>query len=144
MSGTAVIDTAQREIRTYLEHHAGEAVRPVPLAQKLGMRDIRVVRAALKRLAEGGELVSCVVIKDGAQDHEYRLAAGRRSRHAAQSRVQPELVERAAPARQLGDSIAHDGRSEVRARFHRGEAPADAKGQRSDDRAAGAAHTSAC
>lgn len=69
-------DTAQAEIRKYLSRHAAEAVRPVPLAQRLGLRDIRVVRAVLLKMANAGELVSCTVIKDGIEDREYRWAAG--------------------------------------------------------------------
>jgi hypothetical protein len=66
----------QNDIRAYLSRHSGEAVRPVPLAQRLGVRDIRVMRAALKSMADSGELVSCLVIKDEVQDHEYRLSTG--------------------------------------------------------------------
>jgi hypothetical protein len=68
-------------IRTYLERHAAEAVRPVPLARTLGLTDIRVVRGALATMAAQGELVSCEVIVGETRDHEYRLSAGRATFH---------------------------------------------------------------
>lgn len=63
-------------VRSHLARHAQEAFRPVPLAQALRLPDVRLVKQALKALAEGGEAVTCLVIKDGIEETEYRISCG--------------------------------------------------------------------
>lgn len=63
-------------VRAHLQRHPTEAYRPVPLASAIREKDIRQVRAALRRLADAGEAVTCKVIKDGVEETEYRISCG--------------------------------------------------------------------
>lgn len=63
-------------VRAHLQRHPTVAYRPVPLASAIRERDIRQVRAALRRLADAGEAVTCKVIKDGVEETEYRISCG--------------------------------------------------------------------
>ena len=63
-------------VRAHLLRHPTVAYRPVPLATAIREKDIRQVRAALRRLADAGEAVTCKVIKDGVEETEYRISCG--------------------------------------------------------------------
>jgi hypothetical protein len=71
---TETLDLVDR-LRFFFGKRQGELFRPVPLAQALGEKDIRRVRAGLRQLRDEGFLVSCDVIANGVRDEEFRAAA---------------------------------------------------------------------
>lgn len=118
MTAALIAETSQL-LRHFLQRHDRQGYRPVPLAQAIGEKDVRRVRAALREMASAGELVTCNVHVPGSgeTDIEVRLVAGGRAPPAA-----PPLVNTA------GDAwLRRSDSSHVPSHFGRGEAIAPSK-----------------
>jgi hypothetical protein len=76
MSAAAGLTAIVPKIVEFLMRHPTDAFRPVPIAKAIGEQDIRRVRAALRKLKDAGDVVTCTVYpRDELPDEEFRIVS---------------------------------------------------------------------
>lgn len=113
MSAAIIAETAEH-LRHFMQRHEDQGYRPVPLAQAIGEKDVRRVRAALREMAANGEVVTCEVYVPGSGDTdiEVRLVVG-----GKMLRRPPPLARDAADA-----PVRRADASHIPSHYGRGEA----------------------